>query len=77
MLDDELKKKAYHVLEVELADNVKARVMDAEGNYEKLDRRGKEKVNSQLVFCEEAKAAAPKPHAERSERVFIPAEPAE
>ncbi len=77
VLDDELKKKAYHVLEVELADNVKARVMDAEGNYEKLDRRGKEKVNSQLVFCEEAKAAAPKPHAERSERVFIPAEPAE
>ena len=77
VLDDELKKKAYHVLEVELADNVKARVMDAEGNYEKLDRRGKEKVNSQLVFCEEAKTAAPKPHAERSERVFIPAEPAE
>ena len=77
VLDDELKKKAYHVLEVELADNVKARVMDAAGNYEKLDRRGKEKVNSQLVFCEEAKAAAPKPHAERSERVFIPAEPAE
>ncbi len=77
VLDDELKKKAYHVLEVELADNVKARVMDAEGNYEKLDRRGKEKVNSQLVFCEEAKAAAPKPHTERSERVFIPAEPAE
>ena len=77
VLDDELKKKAYYVLEVELADNVKARVMDAEGNYEKLDRRGKEKVNSQLVFCEEAKAAAPKPHAERSERVFIPAEPAE
>lgn len=77
VLDDELKKKAYHVLEVELADNVKARVMDAEGNYEKLDRRGKEKVNSQLVFCEEAKAAAPKPHAERSERVFIPAEPTE
>ena len=77
VLDDELKKKAYHVLEVELADNVKARVMDAEGNYEKLDRRGKEKVNSQLVFCEEVKAAAPKPHAERSERVFIPAEPAE
>ncbi len=77
VLDDELKKKAYHVLEVELADNIKARVMDAEGNYEKLDRRGKEKVNSQLVFCEEAKAAAPKPHAERSERVFIPAEPAE
>lgn len=77
VLDDALKKKAYHVLEVELADNVKARIMDAEGNYEKLDKRGKVLINSQLVFCEEAKEAAPKPHAASSERVFVPAEPVE
>jgi polyphosphate kinase len=75
VLDAEIKKKVYHVLEVELADNVKARLMDNDGNYAKMDKRGKTRVNSQLVFCEEAKAAAPKPHAESSERVFVPAEP--
>jgi polyphosphate kinase len=75
VLDEEIKKKVYHVLEVELADNVKARLMDEGGSYAKQDKRGKTLVNSQLVFCEEAKAAAPKPHAESRERVFVPAEP--
>jgi polyphosphate kinase len=75
VLDEEIKKKVFHILEVELADNVKARLMDADGNFAKQDKRGKTLVNSQLVFCEEAKAAAPKPHAASQERVFVPAEP--
>lgn len=50
VLEEELKEKALHILEVELADNVKARVMQADGTYEKLDKRGKVLVNSQEQF---------------------------
>ena len=66
-----------HILEVELADNVKARVMQADGTYEKLDKRGKVLVNSQEQFSQEAKDAVPKEQFAGSQRIFIPAEPAE
>ena len=56
VLEEELKEKALHILEVELADNVKARVMQADGTYEKLDKRGKVLVNSQEQFCQEQPA---------------------
>lgn len=77
VLEEELKKKAYHVLEVELADTVKARILQADGNYERIDKRGKVLINSQKQFCDEAKEAVPKPHEAIRERVFIPAEPIE
>ena len=75
VLDEELKARAYHVLEVELQDNVKARLLGADGVYEKIDKRGRQVINSQLIFCEEAKAAVPKTQTTGRERVFIPAEP--
>ncbi len=75
VLDEELKEKAYHILEVELADNVKAHVMNEEGIYEKIDKRGKVLVNSQEQFCQEAKEAVPKDDIGAKERIFIPAEP--
>ncbi len=77
VLEEELKKKAYHVLEVELADTVKARILQEDGNYERIDKRGKVLINSQKQFCDEAKSAVPKPHEAIKERVFIPAEPIE
>ena len=77
VLEEELKEKALHILEVELADNVKARVMQADGTYEKLDKRGKVLVNSQEQFCAEAKAAVPDQNPGNNQRLFIPAEPAE
>ncbi len=77
LLDESLKEKAYHILEVELADNVKARVMQKDGSYERVDKRGKALVHSQELFCREAKEAVPKVHAAGNQRVFIPAEPAE
>ena len=77
VLEEELKEKALHILEVELADNVKARVMQADGTYEKLDKRGKVLVNSQEQFGQEAKDAVPKEQFAGSQRIFIPAEPAE
>lgn len=74
VLDDKLKDKAYHILELELADNVKSRIMDENGNYVRIDKRGKEVVNSQLIFCDEAKKYSPKEEITDNGRVFIPAE---
>lgn len=53
--DERLKEEVIHVLEVELADNRKAHIMQPDGSYVKPDRRGKEMVNSQDYFCEQAK----------------------
>lgn len=77
VLNDTLKEKVKHILDVELADNTKAHVLKPDGEYEKIDRRGKVLVNSQKQFCEEAVAAVPKTDHVYRERVFVPAEPAE
>ena len=51
----ELKKEVIHILDIQLADNMQAQVMDSQGNYKKVDRRGSKKsVNSQMYFCKEA-----------------------
>ena len=75
VLEEELKEKAMHILKVELADNVKAHLMGANGEYAKVDKRGKVLVNSQEQFCEEALKLAKK-HIRQPEgsRVFVPAE---
>ena len=78
--DPAIKEQVLHILEVELADNVKAHVLQPDGSYEKVDLRGKMKVNSQDQFCEEAKAAVREKLAEqdpKDRRVFVPAEPQE
>lgn len=75
VLDEKIKEKAFHILEVELEDNVKARILKADGSYEKLDKRGKLLVNSQDLFCKEAKEQVPESHSAGKQRGFIPAEP--
>ena len=40
--DPEIKKQVMHILEVQLADNVKAHVLQPDGSYEKMDLRGKQ-----------------------------------
>ena len=73
--DEEIQKSVYHILEVELKDNVKAHILKQSGEYEKVDKRGKTLVNSQDQFCKEAKIKKPKDKGKYQERVFIPAEP--
>ena len=78
--DPEIKKQVMHILEVQLADNVKAHILQPDGSYEKVDLRGKQKICSQDQFCEEAAAAVRQKRAEqepKDRRVFIPAEPQE
>lgn len=58
VLDPSVRAKVRHILEVELEDTVRARIMkmDESGQYERIDKRGKEIVDSQDVFCKEAEA---------------------
>ncbi len=74
LLEDDIKEKALHILQVELADTVKARVMKLDGEYARVDKRGKDIINSQKQFVEEARAAVPKIVDESKGRIFIPAE---
>jgi len=69
-----LKEKLWHILDIELKDTLKAHVMQADGRYEKVDLRGKQKLNSQDLFCEEAieYVRAANGNEESHSRVFIP-----
>ena len=73
--DEEIKKSVYHILDMELADNVKAHILNKDGHYEKIDKRGKVLINSQDEFCKEAKMDKEKEKDIYQDRVFIPAEP--
>lgn len=69
---EELCGKLWHILQMELKDTVKAHIMTADGHYEKVDRRGKERIDSQELFCKEAVMEAKEPEEEEKSRVFIP-----
>ena len=71
--NEHAKEEAIHILEVELQDNVKAHLLNEEGEYIKIDKRGKVLVNSQEQFCEEALQKKPTTNDGR-ERVFVPRE---
>lgn len=73
--DEEIQKSVCHILELELKDNVKAHILNQNGEYEKMDKRGKTLVNSQDQFCKEAKVKKTKDKGKYQARVFIPAEP--
>ena len=70
--DPRLKEKVMHILEVQLRDTVKAHLLQPDGSYEKVDRRGKETFNSQEAFCMEAIEAAKAQEEPHDGRVFIP-----
>ena len=78
--DEDIKKELRHILDLEFMDNVKAHILQPDGNYEKPDKRGKTLVNSQMEFCQEAthRAKEEKKLAKAGgSRVFTPAEPAD
>lgn len=75
--DPALKEQVIHILKVQLEDNVKAHILQPDGTYEKIDKRGKVLVTAQQQFCEEAIAmakAAVKQDDVHNTRVFVPAE---
>ena len=75
--DEKLKARICHILEVQLADNVKAQYLRPDGTYAKRNRRGKEPICAQDTFCAEAVQAAKeagKKQDPAAMRVFIPLE---
>ncbi len=74
--DASLKKDVMHILQVQLADNMKARELTAENVYERIDRRGKVLLGAQKTFCEEAIKNAKAPKKKPAGRRFVPAESA-
>ena len=74
--DERIKEEAKHILYIQLADNLKAHVLQPDDSYEKIDRRGKKiLICAQDYFCEEAVRRAALPDDPVRDRVFIPAEP--
>ena len=66
-----LRAKIMHILEAELHDTEKAHLLNPDGIYVKVDRRGKMPLNSQKLFGEEAKEAA-KSNEIQNSRIFEP-----
>ena len=72
--DASLREKLWHILDVELKDTEKAHIMNDKGEYEKISgklSKDAERVNSQMVFGDEAVEAVLK-RDPGSSRVFIP-----
>lgn len=71
--DPDAKAQAKHILDVQLADTLKAYLLLPDGTYEKQDLRGKEKICAQDTFCKEAQEKAKKEKASMEDkRVFEP-----
>ncbi len=69
---EELKQKVMHILDLQLKDNVKANVLTKDNTYEKVDGRGKERLDSQEAFCQEAMERAAGREEAYHSRIFIP-----
>ena len=70
----EICERVRHILQIQLDDNVKAHILQPDGSYEKIDKRGKTLLCAQDYFCEEAKRLAKTEPAGLKSHVFIPAE---
>lgn len=75
--DPQLQERVRHILQIQLEDNVKAHILQQDGTYEKVDKRGKVLLCAQDYFCEEAKRLAKEEPEAIKSHVFIPAEAAE
>ncbi len=72
--DDKIREEVRHILDIQLEDNVKAHIMQPDGSYEKIDKRGKVLLNCHDYFCEEARRRAWREPDPVQTRVFIPME---
>lgn len=67
--DEILKTEVINILNIQLADTLKAHILVGD-QYEKVDKRGKELLSSQMYFCELAKDRKKKKN-ESKERLFV------
>lgn len=67
-----LREKLMHILSMQLRDTVKAHVLMPDGSYQKVDKRGREILNAQQEFCNEAVKNGKRNDEVVNHRVFIP-----
>ena len=72
--DEKLKQELQHILQIQLEDNVKSHILQPDGIYTKVNRRGKKRLCAQEYFCKEAVQRAKVPKDPGKDRVFIPEE---
>ena len=72
--DPDCRARVKEVLDVELADTVRAHFLLPDGTYHKVDLRGKEKIDSQKKLIELADAAVAERHKAIDKHEFIPEE---
>lgn len=71
--DETLKKEIIHILDIQLADNLKARELQADGSYRKVKRGRQKKLCAQKYFCTQAVAtAAERKQSNDKKRTFEP-----
>ncbi len=70
--DEDLKKKVIEILHIQLADTLKAHIMQPDGSYEKQDLRGRDKLEAQSFFCKQAMNTASEEDKKVVSRVFVP-----
>ena len=71
--NEELKEELKQILQIQLDDNVKASILQPDGDYVKVRRRsGQESVLAQGVFCDMALNETRKRTEICNDRVFIP-----
>lgn len=72
--DPGLKTKVKEILQIQLADTLKAHIMQPDGSYVKQDLRGKNRLDSQMYFVKKAQAGQEIDGETENTRVFIPIE---
>jgi polyphosphate kinase len=70
--DKALKNKIMDILNITLSDTVKLRSLQADGTYIRIDRRGKEFIQSQVEFIEKAMVQHNRQAVGKEEKVFTP-----
>jgi polyphosphate kinase len=70
--NDQLRDEVIDILTMQLADTVKAHILQPDGSYEKIDKRGKLVFNSQDYFCDKAIKEATVEKNEQISRTFEP-----
>lgn len=70
--DEDLKREIIEILNIQLADTLKAHFLMPDGSYAKQDLRGRDKLEAQAYFCKKAMNDAKEDSKKIVSRVFVP-----
>lgn len=70
--DEDLKREIIEILNIQLADTLKAHFLMPDGSYAKQDLRGRDKLEAQAYFCKKAMNDAKEDSKKTVSRVFVP-----